>query len=239
LSFELTDIPTPYSLKAVEYKTEHSDISGDQRVVFGSEPLDLTVPFYKTFRVKTAVAPPLSYIIPAQWNDVIELLKIHGLELQTIPESQSYDIESYRFIDVSWPSGPFEGRLMPQFQVERFAETRDFPAGSVIVPTSQPLGKLALNLLEPEAPDSLLKWGFFNAVFEQKEYGEHYVLETLARAMLEEDETLRKEFKRRLGDEPEFAGSPSRRLEFFYRQSPYWDPQMNLYPVGRLMKLIE
>ena len=36
-----------------------------------------------------------------------------------------------------------------------------FPAGSVIVPLNQRLSKVAMNWLEPEAPDSALAWGFF------------------------------------------------------------------------------
>ena len=59
LDFELTDETTPFKLKAFQYETEHSEISDDLRVIFGREPLDLTVPMYQTFRVKTAVAPPL------------------------------------------------------------------------------------------------------------------------------------------------------------------------------------
>ena len=35
------------------------------------------------------------------------------------------------------------------------------------------------------------------------------------------------------------AASPSERLRFFYRRSPYWDPQMNLYPVGRIISVID
>ncbi len=73
---------------------------------------------------------------------------------------------------------------MPSFDVEKIIETRVFPAGSVVVPLAQPAGRVILNLLEPEAPDSLARWGFFNAIFEEKEYGEHYVLETLAREMM-------------------------------------------------------
>ncbi len=46
-------------------------------------------------------------------------------------------------------------------------------------------------LLEPDAPDSLLFWGFFNSIFEQKEYGEGYMLEKLARDMLAKDEKLK------------------------------------------------
>jgi hypothetical protein len=120
--------------------------------------------------------------------------------------------------------------------VERTTELQEFPAGSVVVPVAQPLGKLVLNFLEPEAPDSFAKWGFFNAIFEEKEYAEHYVLETLAREMMAAEPDLKREFEQLVETDPDFAASPSARLRFFYKRSPYWDPQMNLYPVGRIAR---
>ena len=102
-----------------------------------------------------------------------------------------------------------------------------------------PLGKLALNLLEPHAPDSFVKWGFFNAIFEEKEYAENYVLEALAREMLAADPDLRREFEDALENDPDLAASPSERLRFFYKRSPYWDPQMSLYPVGRITSVLD
>ena len=234
LDFELTEKATPYKLKAVESHVEMSDISGAPRVIFGTTPLEITVPLYNDFRVTTAVAPPLYYIVPAQWTDVISVIRAHGLTSQTTKAALTMDVESYRFVDVKWASGPFEGRLMPSFKVEAVHERRTFPAGSVIVPLAQELAKVAINLLEPEAPDSLVHWGFFNATFEQKEYAENYVLEKLAREMLASDPKLREEFEKKLASDPKFAASPRERLNFFYRHSPYWDRQMNLYPVGRI-----
>ncbi|MGI8898685.1 MAG: M14 family metallopeptidase [Pyrinomonadaceae bacterium] len=235
IDFQLTDKTIPYRLKALEYRTEPSDVSGDTRVVFGPNPLDVTVPMYNTFRVTKEVTRPLSYIVPPQWKEVIAVLRTHGLRLESKPEATTMDIESYRFSEVNWPAGPFEGRFMPKFKVELISERRTFPPGSVIVPLDDNLAKVAINLLEPEAPDSLVAWGFFNAIFEQKEYGESYVLENLARQMMSENPALRAEFLQRLESDPEFASSPSSRLLFFYQRSPYWDPHMNLYPVGRVM----
>ena len=125
---------------------------------------------------------------------------------------------------------------MPSFKAEVVKERRTFPAGSVIIPLAQASAKVALNLLEPEAPDSLVHWGFFNATFEQKEYAENYILEKLAREMLANDPGLRDEYQKKLASDPKFAANPRARLEFFYRRSPYWDKQMNLYPVGRIVK---
>ena len=209
------------------------------RVVYGREPLDLTVPMYQTFQVKKTVTPPLQYIVPVQWTEVISVLKAHGLQLKELTESVEIEVESYRFTNVVWPSGPFEGRHMPHFDVERVTETRVFPVGSVVVTMAQAAGKVILNLLEPEAPDSLARWGFFNAIFEEKEYGEPYVLEALAREMLAENPALGEEFEQLLATDTEFAGSPLARLRFFYKRSPYWDPQMNLYPVGRIISVCD
>lgn len=236
LDFRLTDEVTPLQLKAFSYKTEPSEISGDLRVVFGREPLDLTVPMYQTFEATATVTPPDAYIVPVQWQNVIEVIKAHGLQVTELTTNSRIEIQSYRFTNVTWPSSPFEGRHMPAFDVEVTTEQRDFLAGSVVLPMRQPLARLALNLLEPKAPDSFVRWGFFNAVFEEKEYAEHYVLEDLARDMMASDPRLKVEFEKQLASDTAFASNSAERLRFFYRRSPYWDSQMNLYPVGRILR---
>jgi Zinc carboxypeptidase len=236
LDFELTDEQTPFSLKATKNVIEQSDVSDDLRVVFGTEPDDLVIPMFQTFRVKKSAVPPASYIIPRQWQDVIQVLKAHAVQFKTLINEATVEVESYRLVDVTWPSAPFEGRHMPTFNVESLTESRSFPAESLLVPVAQPLSKLVINLLEPEAPDSFVRWGFFNAIFEQKEYAEAYILEDLAREMLARDQNLKREFEAKLSADTRFAASPAARLHFFYCRSPYWDQQMNLYPVGRIMQ---
>ena len=41
-------------------------------------------------------------------------------------------------------------------------ENLDFPAGTIVVRTGQPLGALAAYLLEPESDDGLAVWNFFD-----------------------------------------------------------------------------
>ncbi|HEX8141862.1 MAG TPA: M14 family metallopeptidase [Pyrinomonadaceae bacterium] len=235
LRFELTDKATPFHLKAIESRTEISDVSGAVRVIFGTKPVDMTVPLYDETRVTAEATTPLYYIVPPQWKDVIAVLRAHGLRLQRLAEPATMEVESYRFSDAKWAASPFEGRVMPTFTTNIVREKRLFPTGSVLVPLAQPSAHVAMHLLEPQAPDSFVAWGFFNAIFEQKEYGEDYVLEKLAREMLARDEGLRKEFEWRLMSDPKFAASSRERLRFFYERSPYWDPQLNLYPVGRIV----
>jgi murein tripeptide amidase MpaA len=235
LQIRLTDKARPFPFKGVESRTEQSDVSGTTRVIFGTKPLEVTIPFYDESRVAAAVAPPLYYIVPPQWKSVIEVLAAHGLRLQRLTRPATIEVESYRFGNVKFAPAPFEGRIIPnELTKELVRESRTYPAGSIVIPVAQPAGNVAMHLLEPDGPDSFISWGFFNVIFEQKEYGEDYVLEKLAREMLAKDEKLKREFEQKLASDPKFAASPTARLNFFYERSPYWDRQINLYPVGRI-----
>jgi murein tripeptide amidase MpaA len=239
LQFELTEKSRPFQLKGVESRTELSDVSGAVRVVFGTKPVDLTVPLYDEARVTASVSVPLYYIVPVQWKSVIDVLSAQGLRLQRLAAPTTLDVESYRLSEVKLGASPFEGRVMPTYKTNPVRERRTFPAGAVVVPLDQSSARVAVHLLEPQSPDSFVAWGFFNAIFEQKEGGEDYVLEKLAREMLAKDEKLRREFEERVATDPKFAASARDRLRFFYERSPYWDKQMNLYPVGRITSRLD
>ena len=232
-----TDETVPFTFKGYAYRRELSDVSGDVRIVYdNTKPIEIETVWRNGTKVTKEVNPPIGYIIPPQWTEVIELIQAHGLRCERLAEPITAEFESYRFKEVSFPTRPYEGRFQARYETEPIVEKRTYLAGSVFVPLDQPDAKVAVHLLEPEAPDSLVSWGFFNAIFEQKEYGEHYVLEDLARRMLADDPELREEFENRVRTDREFASSPRARLYFFYKRSPYWDDRMNVYPVARITK---
>ncbi len=234
----VTEKSTPFRLKGIEYKLEDSDISGTKRLVYGTKPLDITIPKFDEGKVVTAVAPPLYYIIPPQWQDVIKILQLHGVKLQRITKPLKIEVESYRLTEPKWGTNSFESRLTASYKVNPIKEIREFPVNSVIVSLAQKTANVAIHLLEPQSTDSFAYWGFFNAIFEQKEYAENYVMEKFAKEMLENDPDLRKEFEEKLKDE-KFAKSPQARLRFFYDKSPYSDKRIGLYPVGRIITPLE
>ena len=144
------------------------------------------------------------------------------------------EVESYSLTEPNWATASFENRVTVICKPVLIKEKRGYIAGSVLVSTAQESANVAIHLLEPAGPDSFVYWGFFNSVFEQKEYGESYILEKLARDMLAKDPKLQEEFDRRLLD-PAFARSPQARLRFFYERSPYYLSQkVGVYPVGRI-----
>jgi hypothetical protein len=44
LRIETTDKSVPFAFKGIEYRIEDSEISGTKRIVYGTKPLDITIP---------------------------------------------------------------------------------------------------------------------------------------------------------------------------------------------------
>ena len=220
--------------KGIEYRRELSEVSGAMRVIYGTKPMEMTIDRAWGVDPAVTVVRPIAYIVPPQFTEAVELLRAHGLAMRRLASAVTIPVDGYRLTAPEWSARPFEGRHPVTFTTERVKGIeRSFPTGSVVVPMDQKSSIVAAHLLEPQGPDSLVSWGFFDAIFEQKEYGEAYVMEKVAREMMEKDPALRVEFEEALSD-PDFAASPSRRLDFFFRRSPWWDDRIGLYPVGVL-----
>jgi hypothetical protein len=119
-------------------------------------------------------------------------------------------------------------------KVSRRPETRRIPEGALWVPADQPDFEVAVHLLEPDAPDSLLAWGFLSGIFERKEWIDGPELERMAADLLK-DPVVASDWQTALAD-PAFAKDAAARYEWWSRRTPYWDETIGLMPVYRAMK---
>ncbi|GMU32506.1 MAG: M14 family metallopeptidase [Planctomycetia bacterium] len=202
-----------------------------------AKPIDVPTKLFTKAVVSESVRPPRGYLIPPQWIDVIAKLELHGLRVTRLKRPLVTNVEVYRFADVHWSERPFEGRHMLSFKTTKSSEMRRYPAGSAVVMLDQPMSRVAVHMLEPDAPDSLVRWGFFDTIFEQKEYFEDYCMAPIADAGLQKDESLRGEFEAWLKENPDKADNVRARLQFFYQRSSYWDENKDVYPIGRYFGL--
>jgi hypothetical protein len=225
---------SPWLFRGVRTLREFSEISGTERIIYTVEPETLTVPHFHSTLVTDSVRLPRYYLVPQEWTAVLDVLRAHGIVLKRLASDQRLNVERIVMKDAVWQARPYEGRHTVRFQSETFEEESTFPAGCYVIPTTQRTAQVIVHLLEPRGPDSFVSWGFFDAVFEQKEYAELYVMEQLAREMLVKDPALETAFRSRLASDSAFAAGPYARLDFFYRRSPYWDHTLGLYPVARV-----
>jgi hypothetical protein len=238
LDFENGPHVTTIDFQGYLYTREPSAISGSLVTHYDDKkPQVWHLPFKDVVVPKTHVKAPMGgYVIPAaeaEW--VGQKLALHGIRFERIPKAQAdVQLETFRASKVAYSKAPFEGHTTMTFEGQWQPETRTIPAGSLFVPIAQPNARVLVALLEPQAPDSLGAWGFFNTAFEAKEYMEPYVAEQVARELLAKDAKVAAAFNQRLAADPEFAANPQARLDFFYRLSPSWDERLNLYPVYRL-----
>jgi hypothetical protein len=239
IRMEATSETTPFEFKGYKWTITKSEISGADWVSYQrDQPITITIPRRVALNVLVA----------------------HGLQMKKLAKPWTGEAAAYRCETPQWAQQPFEGHHVASWPKPRHASVSEFvvretglgdsrvgcrsvvekvtfAAGSVVVPTDQRASKVAMHWLEPEAPDSAMQWGLLDAIFEQKEYGEGYVLERLARKLIAADPKLKQEFDHKLTSDPQFAESRSARLNWFYQRSPWWDSRLGLYPVGRLSSI--
>jgi murein tripeptide amidase MpaA len=231
------------TVKAIRSETVASPIAGGPVVRWTGEPLDQEVVFDHSTVATVEVDRPAHYYIPVGWSHIAEKLRLHGIELETLDRATKVPAQMYRLPEAAVESGgsgfdhssvAYEGRVRVKAgPIVKEVRELELPAGSFRARTDQPLGTLLVLLLEPESPDSLFQWGYFLEILTRTEYAEPYIMEPMARAMLEEDPELARAFEKKLQSDPEFAASPGARLDWFYRRTPYYDSTYRLYPIGR------
>jgi Zinc carboxypeptidase len=239
INFKADPVASDFTLKGFAYTVTHSEISGGSWIRYDPKtPKTYIIPNANGLLPDIIIAPPAAYIVPAQWQEVIARLDAHGVRYNRLACSVALRGTSYQIDAPVWSDKPFEGHHMLQdFKASRITREDLLPAGSAIVPLDQPAANVAIELLEPQATDSLLRWGYLDAIFEPKEYGEPRVVEALARDMLQRSPDLAAEFANKLKTDPTFAASPQHRLQFFFEHSPWYAVQdVGRYPVLGLDK---
>jgi hypothetical protein len=237
LRHEATGPPTRLRFPGYAYTIEPSLVSGALRVRYDPRrPQVWEVPFFGQLVGQAMVTlPRAGYLIPAELAELVGAkLRLHDLTFRTLSAAAPASaVKVFRATARTFRPEPYEGRQTVQVEGRWQDEQVPLGAGALFVPVAQRGGRLVAHLLEPTGPDSLLAWGFFNAIFEQKEYMEDYVTEQIAEQQLAADPTLRAEFLAKLR-EPAFARDPAQRLHFFYQRHPSFDGQQNRYPIYRL-----
>ncbi|RKZ12694.1 carboxypeptidase [bacterium] len=226
--------PRSIDFLAVGEEPYESSVSGGQVMAWNGQVSTITIPVLNNSQRAGEVVRPAAYWIPAAWADLGELLQLHAVGFERIEEAVSLEVEVLRLPEASIEGAPYEGHVrVTAGEAVASIETVEFGPGALRVPTDQDGGTLTVLLLDPTSADSFFQWGMMLEVLQRTEYFESYVLEPMARRMLEEDDELANEFAERLANDEEFAADPRARLDFFYMRSPYYDREFRLYPIAR------
>lgn len=219
------------------------DVDGGERPPRFPSPADLPrleqlIPTRYEVELHTRFVPtaerslPWAYAVPAECSWGAERLLVHGVELYRLEEPLVLPVESLRICDAE-RLVDFQQRPIHRWVVEAEPVVEQvLPAGTILVPVQQRLGRLAAYLLEPDSDDSLARWGFFQGLME---VGQPYpVLRLMAEVPLEGLQRLRQvPAGERLTIEKLF--DPARQISLAGDRWPLprWLPDRSAYVVER------
>ncbi len=115
----------------------------DSKQVATDEHRDYEVEDWAKSVADLNVALPSAYLLSPEFSPCCENLQRHGIEVEQLREDIEVDVEASRIGQVRHAEREFEGHKLTTLEVEREPRARQFPAGTLVVRTSQPLGRLA------------------------------------------------------------------------------------------------
>jgi len=118
------------------------------------------------FRGTETSRVPAAWLVPAGLEAVIELLSAHGIRWYALPEPLAMDGEAFAITASSQAEREFQGHRERTLEGRWEPATATMPAGTVVVPSAQPLGRLAFYLLDPRSDDGLVAWNVVDEALE-------------------------------------------------------------------------
>jgi hypothetical protein len=134
-------------------------VDDDGRSVPTEEAHDYVVEHFDHFEPVAFVNRPIAYLIPPGFDDVVALLRRHGIQVDRVRElghlATPCAVETYAIDTAKQGRTRYLGHATPDVEATAVRGTHDPVPDAWIVPMDQALGTLAMHLLEPEAEDSL------------------------------------------------------------------------------------
>ena len=101
---------------------------------------------------------PKAYLIKSDQYDVIEKLKLLGLKLEGFDEKVNYTVEQYVIEDYFKEKMKYEGVYMQKVKAKTEKINLDVDSSWLILDMTQRKSNLAIEVLEPEAPNSFVSY---------------------------------------------------------------------------------
>jgi hypothetical protein len=139
-----------------------TDVSGRRSYKKSDRRKDVTIPYFIDYYPTKNVKFPFAYLITARDPEIIGLLRIHGIKIEKLTEATSLDVLRFEISELKGATRLNQGHYTNTIGGKYLNESIDFPVGTIVVRTAQPLANVAAYLLEPQSNDGMMVWNFFD-----------------------------------------------------------------------------
>lgn len=216
------------------YKT--SSISNLQRLYYDrNEKWEKEIPFHNYFIPGDTIVVPEFYVISQAWSDVIEILRLHDIELKKVKNDSLIKVDAKYIESFKTVQTPYEGHYL-HYDIKAGSVQRQVKIykGDFLIPGRQIGSKFLAETLEPESKDGFFAWNFFDAVLQQKEWFSDYAFEEDAEKILHQNPELKIKLELEKSKDEKLKNNHWQQLNYIFQHSKYKEASHNLYPVYKI-----
>lgn len=125
------------------------------------------MPVVDRFDATLVQRPPYAYGIAAGDTGIVRRLRQHGVRVERLTAAWTAETERFAVDSLIVSPRPFQGHNEARLEGRWTTQRTLLPEGAYIVTAAQPLGVLAMYLLEPHSDDGLAAWNLLGASLRQ------------------------------------------------------------------------
>jgi Zinc carboxypeptidase len=227
-----------FHFKGYEQDTTISEATSLQKMFYNhTKPYTKEITFYNYYMADNIVEKPRAYIIPIGCYNVIERLELNGVAIKQLKKDTTILVGIYKIEEYKSRTSPYE-KHHPNYgvKVSEKMDSMHFLKGDYIIEMNQPANRYIIEMLEPTGDDSFFAWNFFDAILQQKEGYSDYRWEDVAAEYLKNNPEVKIKLEEKKKADTKFATNSSAILDFIYKNSPYYEPVHNRFPVYKILK---
>jgi hypothetical protein len=124
--------------------------------------INVTVPYYADYYPVKNIKFPYAWIMNYKDRQVIDLLRLHGIKIESITAPAKVNIERFEISGLKGALTLNQGHYTNTIRGRYISGAAEVQPGSLIIRSAQPLANLAAYLLEPQSNDGLMTWNYFD-----------------------------------------------------------------------------
>ena len=161
IEFKVRPLPEKVTIKTYEADLV-TDANGRRSFRRSDRQKTVTIPYFIDYYASRNVKFPFAYLITIKDQEVLELLKIHGIRIEELTLPLKIPVEKFEISELKGSARLNQGHYTNTIKGRFLKDTIDFPVGTVVIRTAQALANLASYLLEPQSNDGLMTWNFLD-----------------------------------------------------------------------------
>jgi dipeptidyl-peptidase-4 len=155
--------PAPEKVTVKTYEADIvTDANGRRSYKKSDRQKTVSIPYYIDYYPSKSVRFPFAYLLTTNDPEVIGLLRMHGVKVEKLTGNTRIEVLRFEISELKGASRLNQGHYTNTIKGKYLSDTIDFPTGTVVVRTAQPLANVAAYLLESQSNDGLMTWNFFD-----------------------------------------------------------------------------